>query len=818
MSTTYDFKNVEKKWRPVWDEMGLYETNNQSEKTNYYILDYFPYPSGSGLSVGHARNYVPTCVSARFMRMKGYNVLHPMGWDAFGLPAENYAIKHKIHPRESTEQFCDNYKRQMQLLECSYDWSREINSTHPDYYRWTQWYFLLLHKRGLAYQALGEQWWCPQCQTILANEQVEQGLCWRCDSEVTKKGLKQWYFKITDYADRLLSDLDTINWPEPIKAMQRNWIGRSEGAEVIFKTFEVSETSEVYEIPVFTTRPDTLFGVMFIVLAPEHPLVEQVTTNEQKTAVSNYTDRAKRQTDIERQANAHEKTGVFTGSHAIHPLTQQPIPIWVADYVLMGYGTGAVMGVPGHDSRDNAFAQKFGIDIIEVIQPKEPTDEVCFTGYGTIINSGRFSEMDSAAGGRQIVAELAVQGNGSAQVTYKMRDWLISRQRYWGAPIPIIHCETCGAVPVPESELPVELPDTDDFAPTGDGRSPLARATDWVNTTCPECGGAAQRETDTMDGFACSSWYFLRFANPHYDDGPFDPEAVKQWLPVNTYVGGAEHAVMHLLYARFWTKVMYDAGMIDFFEPFSELKNQGMLLASSDGRKMSKSKGNVITPDEVIAEHGTDALRAYVLFLGPFDAEVTWDSTAIRGVRRFLDRYWRLVQTYAKSDRHEAFDAEFERRQHEIVQRITADYEQFRFNTAVAAHMEYLNYLIDAHEQSIGTAAQWDEAIKVYTMLLAPIVPFIAEEVWQTMLGQADSVHQQAWPTFDEAKAAAKQVTMVVQINGKVRDRMVVAAGMDEAVVKETAVSQPKIERSINGKTIRKVIIIPDRLVNIVVG
>ena len=635
----YPFAAIEAKWRAYWQAIDLYQTGNDPAKPDVYILDFFPYPSGDGLSVGHGRNYVPTCVSARFLRMNGHNVLHPMGWDAFGLPAENYAIRHGIHPRQSSAQFSATYKRQMQLLECSYDWSREISSTDPAYYRWTQWFFLLLFRRGLAYRAPGSQWWCSQCQTILANEQVEDGRCWRCGTPVVKKELEQWYFKITAYADRLLADLDTVDWPEAIKTMQRNWIGPT-------------------------------------------------------------------------------------------------------------------------------------------------TDE-----------------------------------NG-ATVGYHLHDWLISRQRYWGTPIPIVHCPACGPVAVPEAQLPILLPDITDFAPAGDGRSPLARMTDWVQTTCPQCGGPAQRETDTMDGFACSSWYFLRFANPQYDEGAFDPTAVRRWLPVDTYVGGAEHAVMHLLYARFWTKVMADAGLIDFVEPFTQLRNQGILLAASDGRRMSKSRGNVVTPDAMIARYGADALRAYLLFLGPFDAEVTWDEAGIRGVTRFLDKFWRLAEFFnAKTPRGKGAkeDAAFERRRHQVIQRVTEDMAEFRFNTAVAALMEYLNYLTDGQGTAVP-AAQWRRALESFALLLAPICPFISEEVWQTTLGHDSSVHRQAWPAFDEALTMAAQVTLPVQVNGKVRDRIAVAVDAAEKVVEETAVSAPGVEKHVNGRAIQQIIIVPNKLVNIVVG
>ncbi|RIK19082.1 MAG: leucine--tRNA ligase, partial [Anaerolineae bacterium] len=578
---SYDFRRLEEKWRPRWRDADLYHTGDDPTKPNIYILDFFPYPSGDGLSVGHCRNYIPTCVSARFHRMRGYNVLHPMGWDAFGLPAENYAIAHGIHPAETTRRFADNYRRQMELVECSYDWSREINSTDPAYYRWTQWFFLLLFRRGLAYRAPGSQWWCPHCRTILANEQVEDGRCWRCDSIVTRKELEQWYFRITDYAERLLADLDNVDWPQRIVDMQRNWIGRSSGAEVVFVIGEDP-------VPVFTTRPDTLYGVTFLALAPEHPLVERVTTPACATAVAAYTVAARRMSDIERQSTSREKTGVFTGAFATHPLTGAAVPVWVADYVLAGYGSGAIMGVPGHDARDFAFARRYGLPVTEVVvenhsdgKPRtNGSDHWSITGDqspatddhmesaredpGIVVNSGQFNGLPSDVAAGRIAAELAARGQGGPRVAYRFRDWLISRQRYWGAPIPIVHCSECGAVPVPADELPLLLPDIDNFTPSGDGRSPLARAEAWVNTSCPQCGGPARRETDTMDGFACSSWYFLRFPSPNETGRPFDPEAVRAWLPVDIYVGGAEHAIMHLLYARFWTKVIYDAGMIDF--------------------------------------------------------------------------------------------------------------------------------------------------------------------------------------------------------------------------------------------------------------
>ncbi len=827
-SAPYDFGALEEKWRPVWQAADLYRTGDDPHKPNIYILDFFPYPSGDGLSVGHCRNYVPTCVSARFHRMRGYNVLHPMGWDAFGLPAENYAIAHGIHPAETTRRFAANYKRQMELIECSYDWSREVNSTDPAFYRWTQWFFLLLFRRGLAYQARGSQWWCPSCHTILANEQVEDGRCWRCDSLVTKKELEQWYFKITDYAEQLLAGLETIDWPERIKTMQRQWIGRSEGAEVIF-------TSGAEPLPVFTTRPDTLYGATFLALAPEHPLVERITAPDRAAEVADYAATARQMTDIDRAAADRDKTGVFTGATATHPLTGAVVPVWVADYVLPGYGSGAVMGVPAHDGRDLAFARRYGLPVIEVVTSGErrvtsseiqvqsderpttndqrPTIQDAYEGQGTLINSGPYDGLDSATAAARMTADLAARGLGRARVAYRFRDWLISRQRYWGAPIPIIHCPACGAVAVPEEQLPVRLPDDVAFAPGEDGRSPLARVAEWVNTVCPQCGGPAQRETDTMDGFACSSWYFLRFASPHEAERPFDPAAVRAWLPVDTYVGGAEHAVMHLLYARFWTKVMHDAGLIEFDEPFAQLRNQGMLLSPQDGQKMSKSRHNVVTPDEVVAAHGVDALRAYVLFLGPFDARALWDDRGIVGVNRFLERVWRLAQEFDRRPNGPYNDA-FERARHRVIKRVTADMERFRFNTAVAALMEYANLLFAAQKQPVA-ARQWRAAIRTLALLLAPITPFIAEEMWRGALGEGKSIHCAAWPVWDEALAAEEQTTVVVQVNGKLRDRLTADAGSDAAALRQMALASERVRAAVGERPVRDVIV-ARRLVNVV--
>ena len=818
-SDRYDFADVEQRWRAYWQDIDLYRTGMDPEKPNVYILDFFPYPSGAGLSVGHCRNYIPTCVSARFHRMRGYNVLHPMGWDAFGLPAENYAIEHGIHPRESSAQFCATYKRQMQLIACSYDWSREFSSTDPDFYCWTQWFFLLLYERGLAYRALSSQWWCPECQTILANEQVENGRCWRCDTEVIKKELEQWHFRITDYADRLLQDLELIDWPDSIKTMQRNWIGRSEGVEIAFSLLPDESVPDGKEpdLEVFTTRPDTLYGATFLALAPEHPRAAAIATAAHADAVKGLIQRVRNRSERERAAENKEMAGEFSGRYASHPLTGEAVPIWVAEYVLPGYGTGAIMAVPAHDDRDYAFAKAHDLPIVEVIRGPGEGDGGCYSGHGILINSGPYDGLESRRGGERITSDLASQGLVTGKTNYKIRDWLISRQRYWGAPIPMIQCPECGVVPVPEEDLQVLLPDTADFAPTGDGRSPLARIDEWVNTTCPRCGGPGRRETDTMDGFACSSWYFLRFASPHYQEGPFDPQAMAEWLPVNTYVGGAEHAVMHLLYARFWTKVLYDAGLVPFVEPFTQLLNQGVLHSAVDGQRMSKSKGNVVTPDEVVEAHGTDALRVTILFLGPFDADVVWDDRGIKGITRFLDRYWRLAtrSTEDLAQTGEA-DAAFERRRQQIVRQVTEDMARYRYNTAVAALMAYVNYLND-HMAADVNRSQWRSAVETLTLMLSPMAPFISEEVWQNVLGNRESVHRQAWPSYDEALAAEPSVTIVVQVNGRVRERLHVESGASEEFLQKLALSSANVQRHLDGKDVRRMIVVPDRLVNIVV-
>ncbi|HOR46327.1 MAG TPA: leucine--tRNA ligase, partial [Caldisericia bacterium] len=717
----FDFKAIESKWQKYWDDNKIYRTTNDPGKKKLYCLDFFPYPSGSGLSVGHCRNYVPSDVYSRYFRMIGYNVLHPMGWDSFGLPAENYAIQMGIHPEATTAKNTANYKRQMTLIGTSYDWEREINSSDPDYYKWTQWFFLLLFERGLAYQNYGAQWWCPECKTVLANEQAEGGVCWRCGSQVERKDLKQWFFKITDYADRLEKDLETIDWPEPIKIMQRNWIGRSEGAKIIFK----SEKGR--DIVVFTTRPDTLFGCTYMVLAPEHELVPELTTPEQKNAIEAYIKEARKASDIDRLSTDKEKTGVFTGSYAINPANGKKVPIWIGDYVLATYGTGAIMCVPAHDERDFAFAKKFGLPVVQVISKDGGLVnlENAYTEPGTMVNSGQYDGMDSEKFKKVLVEELGKKGIATPTVNYKLRDWLISRQRYWGAPIPVIHCEKCGTVAVPKDQLPVKLPHIDKFEPSTDGKSPLAKIPEFVNTTCPKCGGPAQRETDTMDGFACSSWYFLRFPNPHENDRPFNPEMIKYWLPVNVYVGGAEHAVMHLIYARFWTKVMHDAGLISFIEPFQKLMNQGMVLGG-DHQKMSKSKGNVVTPDSMVEKYGADALRGYILFMGPFEGEVVWDEPGCAGVYRFLGRVFDNFTSwkYGNISASEQLTKELTRIKHKLILKVTSDIERFHFNTAISSFMEAFNSIYDlAKTPGTTETKEFRDFIENYIVLLAPFCP-----------------------------------------------------------------------------------------------
>ena len=843
---SYVPQDFEAAWQQRWEAEGLYRTREDPDKPKFYALDFFPYPSGDGLSVGHCRNYIPTDTYSRFMRMRGYTVLHPMGWDAFGEPTENKAIEVRESPRALTDRYTANYKRQMQLVGISFDWDREIDSSLPDYYRWTQWFFLLLYKRGLAYRDTNWQWWCPVCQTTMSNQEVQTGddgelYCWRDHPGVTKKQIPAWFFKITAYADQLLADLSEIDWPPRIKLMQENWIGRSTGTDIVFTVDAPTADggTERVEMPVFTTRPDTVFGVTFMVLAPEHELVQRLTTPERRAAVEAYVEQAKRQSEIERTATEREKSGIFTGAYATNPLNGEQVPIWVADYVLATYGTGMVMAVPAHDQRDFEFAQEFGLDIKVVIAPPgwdgQPLTKA-YVGPGEMVNSGSFDGTFTRANWPKLPpaerAELAAEwgfsadaldrrlasqaqdgieaisdavearGWGQRAVNYRMRDWLISRQKYWGGPIPIIHCPDCGEVPVPEDALPVLLPDLDDIAPGGDGRSPLDRATDWINVSCPQCGTAARRETDTMGGFACSSWYQLRFTGPDYHEGPFDPARARFWMPVDLYVGGAEHAVMHLLYARFWYKVMRDANLgVPGNEPFYKLLNQGQVHAP-DGRRMSKSRGNVITPDEMVERYGADCLRLYELFMAPFEQDVDWSEQGINGQRRFLGRLWDMIlHTAAPAANGDGTavarrpaDLDLARQLHKTIRRVTEDIEAFKFNTMVAALMEFANELGERYRAGTWQTRTWDEAIRTLLVLLAPAAPHVTAELWER-IGQPGSVHEQPWPTWDEALVRDEQVTVVVQVDGKVRDRLELPAAAAEEDVQAAAQASERVQR-----------------------
>ena len=809
----YQPKSIEPKWQRLWQETGLYLAQESNDKPKYYCLDYFPYPSGDGLHVGHCRNYVPTDVLSRFRRMQGYNVLHPMGWDAFGEPAEQFAVRHGVHPRITTDRNTANFRRQYTIIGASYDWSREIDSSDPRYYRWTQWFFLLLYQRGLAYRDTNWQWWCPTCLTTLSSHEVEGGVCWRGHAGVVRREIPAWYFRITAYADRLLDDLERIDWPDKIKSMQRNWIGRSEGVEITF-TSPLSPTP----VEVFTTRPDTLYGVTFFVLAPEHPLVAHFTTPEQRSLVEAYLAQAARQSEIDRMNETRQKTGVFTGGYVINPLSGEPVPVWVADYVLPSYGTGAVMGVPAHDQRDFEFAQQYGLPIKVVIAPPGYQAEslaAAFSDPGTMINSGPFNGQPSTEGIEKVITELEARHLGRRKVQYRMRDWLISRQRYWGTPIPIIHCPSCGEVPVPENELPVLLPPMQDFQPDGSGKSPLASLPEFVNTTCPRCGGDARRETDTMGGFACSSWYFLRFTSPHFDEGPFEPSAMRYWMPVDLYVGGAEHAVLHLLYSRFWIKVMYDAGLVPFDEPFAKLLNQGQLMGP-DGKRMSKSRGNVITPDEIVATHGADALRVYELFMAPFDQDVDWSTDGLNGARRFLNRVWNLVgDTFSASTSASKADHGLDRLTHRTIQQVTERIETLRFNTVISGLMEFTNALSELQAKGTWRTKTFHQALEILLILMAPVAPHISDELW-ALTGHSGSVHQQSWPRFDSQMVKEEMVQMAVQVDGKLRDVIEVSVKMPEDEVKGIALDRPKVQSFLSGKQVTKVIVVSGKIVSIV--
>ncbi|MCF6092901.1 leucine--tRNA ligase [Microaerobacter geothermalis] len=820
MTQTYQPKQIESKWQKVWQETNAHATNEQGDKPNFYCLEMFPYPSGK-LHMGHMRVYSIGDVVARFKKMNGYQVLHPMGWDAFGLPAENAAIKSGENPAKWTYENIDYMKKQQNKLGVSYDWEREVTTCSPDYYKHTQWLFQLFYERGLAYRKKAPVNWCPDCATVLANEQVEDGKCWRCDSEVTKKELEQWFFKITDYAERLLNDLELLEgWPEKVKTMQKNWIGKSEGAEVIFSIPELNEHS----VSVFTTRPDTLFGVTYMVLAPEHPLVEQLIKGKETEAdVLQFVERMRKENEISRTSADAEKEGLFTGAYAKHPITGDLIPIWVANYVLMDYGTGAVMGVPAHDERDFQFAKKYDLPIKVVIVPENQADfdknlKEAFVEDGILVGSGQFDGLNNRDAIKQISLHLKELGKGKPTVSYRLRDWLISRQRYWGCPIPMIYCDHCGIVPVPKDQLPVLLPEDVVF----DGkRNPLTTSESFVHTTCPECGGKARRETDTMDTFIDSSWYFLRYTDARNEKVPFKSEKANKWLPVDKYIGGIEHAILHLLYSRFFTKVLYDAGMINFTEPFTSLLTQGMVL--KEGAKMSKSKGNVVSPDEIIEKYGADTGRLFILFAAPPDRDLEWSDSGVEGSFRFLGRVWRMVinhlnlfENRTEPNINDEASKELNRMIHLTIKRVTDDIHiRYNFNTAVSAIMELVNAIYSYPEN--GDKGTLAKAIETSIVLLAPFAPHMTEELWHRM-GHAESVHDQEWPSYDEGALVLDEVEIAVQINGKVRDKAVVPTGASKEDVESLVLEQDRIRTLIEGKTIRKVIVVPGKLVNIVVG
>ena len=839
MVENYNHLEIEPKWQSRWREANLHKTVFDESKPKYYALDMFPYPSGSGLHVGHCEGYTATDIITRYKRMQGYNVLHPMGWDAFGLPAENYAIKTGIHPSITTEKAIANFRRQIDSIGFAYDWDREINTTDPAYYKWTQWIFLQLYKMGLAYEGSMPINWSPSCKTGLANEEVNSGKCDRCATQVERKAMRQWILRITKYADRLLKDLDEVDWPESTLAMQKNWIGRSEGAEVVF--IVSGGAGDGKEIRVFTTRPDTLYGATYMVLSPEHALVDIITTPECRTAVTAYQKAARFKSDLERTDLAKEKSGAFTGAYALNPVNGEKTPVWIADYVLASYGTGAIMAVPAHDDRDYAFATAYDIAIRTVVQPLDgstPEAGKAFVGEGIAVNSGDISGLTTAEAKKKIAAQLEASGRGKPTVSYRLRDWIFSRQRYWGEPIPVIHCPQCKIVPVPEDQLPVVLPSVEKYEPSGTGESPLSTIDEWVNTTCPQCGGPAKRETNTMPQWAGSCWYYLRYLDPKNDKEPWSKSAEKQWMNVDLYVGGAEHAVLHLLYSRFWHKVLYDLGYVSTKEPFKKLRHQGTVLArtyqdaaghyhefdevefksesahllatgeklTSVVEKMAKSKLNGVNPDEVVAVYGADVLRMYEMFMGEFELPKPWDSRAIEGCSRFLRRVWRLVGEFDPANA--VAEEKHIRLRHKTIKRVTRDLDDMKFNTVVAALMEYVNVLVaqGAHSNDL----------LVLVKLLGPYAPHVCDELWQ-MLGQQGFLIAASWPVSDEAYTRDAEVTIVVQVNGKLRGEFLSPADAQREDLEKLALALEKVQSHIAGKTVKKVVVVPNKIVNIVV-
>jgi leucyl-tRNA synthetase len=802
---SFDHQHIEKKWQKKWEEEKTFKTSEEFDKPKFYALDMFPYPSGAGLHVGHPEGYTATDILSRLKRMQGYNVLHPMGWDAFGLPAEQYALDTGNDPAEFTEKNINTFRRQIKSLGFSYDWDREVNTTDPEYYKWTQWIFLKLWEKGLAYIDEVAVNWCPALGTVLANEEVIDGKSERGGHPVERRPMKQWMLKITAYGDRLLEDLEELDWPESLKEMQRNWIGRSEGAEV---TFNIEGHDETFTV--FTTRPDTLFGATYAVLAPEHSFVDKITTAEQRAAVDAYLDKVKTKSDLERTDLAKEKTGVFTGAYAINPANGEKMPIWIADYVLVSYGTGAIMAVPAHDERDYEFAKQFDLPIKAVVAGGN-IEEEAYTGDGEHINSEFLNGLNKEEAITKMISWLEEKEIGTKKVTFRLRDWLFSRQRYWGEPIPIIHWEDGTMTAVPEDQLPLTLPKTTNIKPSGTGESPLAVIDDWVNVVDPETGKKGRRETNTMPQWAGSCWYYLRYIDPKNDQALASPEKLKHWLPVDVYIGGAEHAVLHLLYARFWHKVLYDIGVVSTKEPFQKLFNQGMILGENN-EKMSKSKGNVVNPDDIVDSHGADTLRLYEMFMGPLDASIAWSTNGLDGSRRFLDRIWRLMveengELNPKIQENEEA-ANLEKVYHQTVKKVTEDYEGLRFNTAISQMMVFIN---EAYKATVLPKHYMEGFVK----MLAPVAPHVAEELWEK-LGSSGTISYETWPAYDEAKLVDDEVEIVIQVNGKVKTKLLVPTDASKEALEGIAMDDERVKEQIEGKTIRKVITVPGKLVNIV--
>lgn len=802
---SFNHKSIEKKWQAFWINNHTFKTTEEDNKENFYALDMFPYPSGQGLHVGHPEGYTATDIISRMKRAQGYNVLHPMGWDAFGLPAEQYALDTGNDPAEFTEKNIQTFKRQINSLGFSYDWEREINTTDPDYYKWTQWIFIKLYEKGLAYEAEVPVNWCPALGTVLANEEVIDGKSERGGHPVYRKPMKQWMLKITAYADRLLEDLEEVDWPEHIKDMQRNWIGKSEGANVLF---QIKDTE--LEFTVFTTRPDTLFGATYAVLAPESELIEQITSEDQKEAVETYIKEVSVKSDLERTDLNKDKTGVFTGAYAINPVTGKEMPIWIADYVLASYGTGSIMAVPAHDERDWEFAKKYNLEIIPVLEGGN-VQEAAFTEDGPHIHSEFLDGLNKEEAISEIIAYLEEKQVGERKTTYRLRDWLFARQRYWGEPIPVIHWEDGTTTTVPESELPIELPKTDEIKPSGTGESPLAVIEDWVNVIDPETGQKGKRDTNTMPQWAGSSWYFLRFIDPENSEQLADPEKLKKWLPVDLYIGGAEHAVLHLLYARFWHKFLYDLGVVPTKEPFERLYNQGMILGENN-EKMSKSKGNVVNPDDVVEEFGADTLRVYEMFMGPLDAAIAWSTDGLEGSRKFLDRVWRLLidEEDRLRDRITTInDGSLDVVYHQTVKKVTQDFENLQFNTGISQLMVFVNAAYKAEGLPV-------DYIKGFLKMLAPIAPHLGEELWSRVSQTGQSIAYETWPTYDAAKLVTDEVEVVFQINGKIRGKATASKDISKEELEKMAMENGNIKEHLEGKTVRKVIVVPGKLVNIV--